>query len=511
MTAKNQRRIVAPRASASRRWLLPRPVAVTLGGRTFAALSFVRTIVALASVATTTLVGALSVGRSDKSVLILLAVAQTLGIFWFALEGAGAIRGWRTATFLLSATWVPLFLVATWAYVISPGLLADVAPSPEPAVATLNLALFAMITAWLVLGGRDTIDRPRTLLVEVDPQQLDQRWLVTWIAVGILGLSMFMTLTGGPLDYLAHLNQSGRRSTGLVYVVWLALALKYGALTRLSHYWATGEGQRRKIVLLVSVVLVLLGLFGQRAFLALMLAQAILLYTLIRKPLSLWFIGPVTVLLIAVITFAVGAIKRYQGYEDSQSTPKPGFVHYLEKRAPHEVLSAYVNNYADGVRLIARGRALVPHDADYEKGRGLERLALQPIPSFIRPQVHVAKPLRPLLESSGGYGYALPIPLAAYVEFGLVGVVLGGVLVGAALVAADRGLGRDHQPLSRLLVLTALAVEIPACLRSSLPRGVSFAALDLLGMWIVARTSLRGRHESAGTDDDGSGPISMSS
>ena len=469
-----------------------------------------RAVFALASVASTIGAAVSVLGHSDRSALIFLACSQTAGVLWLFLEGWSGERQWLSATCVLAAAWIPLFLVATWIYTFSPRILDDVAPSPEPALAILSLSLFATIAAWLGLRGRTAIRQARTQLVEVDPQRLDRRWLVGYLAIGLTGLVAFMTLTGGPIQYITHLSETGSRSSGLTYVIWVALFLKYSGLTLIGHHWASGEVRRRGEMILACAILVLLAIFGQRSFLALTLVQAVLLYSLIKRPPRLRLIFPCAVLITALITFGLGTIKRYQGYRDSGRGPKVGFVNYVENRATKEAIRAYTNNYADGVRLIARARALVPKQVGYENGRGFMRLALQPIPRFLRPQVHVAKPLRPLLESSGGYTYAIPIPLAAYVERGLVGVVLGGVLLGAALVMVDRKLAKDRQRLSALLVLTTLAVEIPFCLRNSLPRGVAFATLEVLGMLIVAGTCLRGSAESELSTQQHSVPASIS-
>jgi hypothetical protein len=451
-----------------------------------------RTLAALASGVSLLGAAAAAISDWDRGAVVFLACAQTFGVLWLFLEGWGKERRWRSATCLVASAWIPLFLVAAWVYTFSPRLLAEVAPSPEPALSVLSLSLFAAIATWLALEGRAAISRGRLSVVDVDPQCLCGRWLLTYIAVGLLGIVAFMMLTGGPVKYVTHLSESGGRSSGLVYVIWMALFLKYSGLTLVGYHWTSGKGRRSLVVGLACSIVLLLSLFGQRAFLALMLVQAVLLYSLVRKPLLLRLIVPCAVLTIVLITFGIGTVKRYQGYRDSVKKPRVTFITYVRTTAAHEFVRAYINNYADGVRLIARARELVPKEAGYEKGRGLVRLALQPIPSFLRPEVHVAKPLRPLLESSGGNTYALPIPLAAYVELGLLGVVLGGVFLAGALVVVDRNLAKDHQTLSGLLVLTAAAVEVPFCLRNSLPRGIAFGGLDLLGMFIVAKTCLRG-------------------
>jgi hypothetical protein len=439
------------------------------------------------------LIGAwFAIHGSGRVALVVLATAQSFGVIWLIVEGWSTERKWVSATCILAAAWIPLFLVSTWVYVIVPRFLTDVAPSPEPALAILNVTLFSLIGAWLAFGGRSAVEQANSPVVLLDPQRLQQTWVLIWVATGVVGLIAFMSLTGGVMTYVTHLDQAGTRSTGLIYVVWLALFLKYVGLTRVAHYWATGDGRGRNIILFSFALVALLALFGQRAFLALMFVQAVLLYALIKRPLSIRVIAPIAIFAVVALTFGIGTIKRYQGYRDATPGRKLGFLEYVDKRASHDFVRAYTDNYADGVRLIARGHVLVPREADYEKGRAFMRLALQPIPSFVRPTVHVATPLGPLLESSGGYGYALPIPLVGYVEFGLIGVALGGAVLGAALVFTDKHLAKDRQQLARLLVLTAVVVELPFCLRSSVPRGVSFAALDLLGMWIVAKTCLRG-------------------
>jgi hypothetical protein len=455
----------------------------------FAAVKLAVPLLSLASAAGAAGLAFITTGSADRFLLVL---AQTFGVVWLFLEGWGTKRHWVSATCVLAGAWIPLFLVSSWVFTLDPPLLAGVASSPEHALVLLNITLFAVIGSWLGVGGREAISRARSRIVHVDSQHFDQTWFAVWLVTGTVGVAAFMFLAGGPSTYLTHLDQAGVRSSGFIYVVWLGLSLKYAGLTKLAHYWASGQGRGRNVLLLCLGIVVLLGLFGQRAFFALVFVQAVLLYALIKRPLSMTLIAPSAVFVLAVITFGIGTVKRYQGYNDTAAHQKLGFIKYVETKAPHEFVRAYVDNYADGVRLVAWANALVPGRARYEKGRGFIRLALQPIPSAVRPEVHVAKPLRPLLESSGGYGYALPIPLVGYVEFGLVGVVLGGALLGLALALTDRGLSRDRQELSRLLVLTALVVEIPFCLRSSVPRGVSFAALDLLGMFVVAKSCLRG-------------------
>lgn len=455
-------------------------------------MTLARSALASMSVAAATGAAALSLLGSGKLVLVALALAQTMGVAWLFIEGWNPARGWASATCVLAAAWAPLFLVASWVYAVDPGLLADVAPSPEPALGIMNLALFAVICGWIAVGGRVVVSRVRTPVVGVDPQRLQRRWVLVWMLTGLLGLGTFLALAGGPIEYVSDIDESGGRSGGLTYVIWIALALKFSALTVLGHHWAGGEGRRGTVLLLVGGVTLLLSVFGQRAFIALMLAQIVLLYALIRRPLPARLLAPVALLLLAAITFGFGTVKRYQSYTSQPGSERLSFVEYVRERAAGEVVQAYVSNYADGVRLAARARTLVPREADYEKGRVLVRLVVQPIPSFIRPEVRVAQPLRPLLEVTGGYSHAVPIPVVGYVEFGLVGVVLGGILVSVALVAVDRRLGRRDLRLSSLLVLVAAAIQIPFCLRTGLPRGVAFAALDLIGMWIVANTCLRG-------------------
>jgi hypothetical protein len=460
---------------------------------------------------TATSAAGLSLAVSNRVALVALAMAQTLGVSWLFVEGWTSARQWASATCVLAAAWTPLFLIASWIYAFDPGLLADVARSPEPALAIMNLALFALIAAWLGFGGRRAMKQVRAPVIAVQSHRLDRRWVVVWVVTGLLGLAAFLVLTGGPVAYLSDIDEAGSRAAGLTYVIWLALALKFCALTVLAHHWASEEGRRRNVLLLVLGAAVLLSLFGQRAFIALMLVQVALLYALIRRPLQVRLVAPLALVLLAAITFGIGTVKRYQNYTSVPSAEKLSFVDYVQTRAAKEVIQAYVGNYADGVRLVARARAVVPQEAGYEKGRGFVRLALQPIPSFVRPNVQVAAPLRPLLESNRGYTHALPIPLVGYVEFGLFGVVLAGGLLGLAVVAVDRQLARDHLSLIRLLLLVAAAVQIPFCLRTGIPRGVAFATLDLLGMWIVARTCLGGsarRAESARTIDQGVAGVS---
>jgi hypothetical protein len=326
--------------------------------------------------------------------------------------------------------------------------------------------------------------------------------VTVWLIIGLFGLATFVVLAGGPVAYLSRLGETGSRASGLIYVIWLALALKYSGLTVLGHYWASGKGRRRNVVLLVVGVTLLLSMFGQRAFIGLMFVQVAMLYTLIRRPIPVRIAAPVALAVVAAITFGIGTVKRYDSYRSQPSVEKLSFIDYVRERAPKEVVRAYVGNYADGVRLIALARTVVPHRANYEKGRGFVRLAFQPIPSFVRPKVRVAEPLRPLLEVNDGYSYALPIPLVSYVEFSFIGVLLGGGVLAFALIAVDRQLAKDRRDLSSLLVLVAIAVQIPFCLRTGMPRGVSFAALDVIGMWIVAHTCLRAPRQHTNTRQD---------
>lgn len=421
-----------------------------------------------------------------------LCVVQVLGIAVLARSGGARERGWRTGAAVIAASWFPLFTVPCLVYAIDPSLLPQ--GSDVRATAIVNLSLFALLLGMSV--GRPHDDKAPGLITADANEPADRR-LIAWFCIGLAALVGLMSANGGPAEFVSNLDRSGAMSAGLIYVVWLALAIRFAPVVRAGANWAQGRPIGRWTLAALIVGTVLIGLTGARAFVAVAGVQILLTYALLRRPVRLRVVAPAMVVLGILLVFAVGIVKRYQGYTHAVD-PGIGFIDYVQERAGPELVESYVNNYVDTVRLIALAEDITPRRAPYEEGRLVLRLLAKPIPRSVRPDVPRNGTIEENFTPSGGYSYAVPLQAALYLAWGPGALVLGFLALGAAIRTLDVWLAAPRtRPLSHVLAAIACVVQVPVLLRSGVPEGLSFLLIEVVGVWAVAASSVTRRSRVA--------------
>jgi len=416
-----------------------------------------------------------------------LCVAQTIGVVWLMRLGTGGSRAWATARFTTAAAWLPLFLVPCWIYTIDPTLLKTTSTLDQP-IAITTLSLFAMIAGSLTL--RATVpSRQSSSTLSTDHLEVSVRSIVLWFVFGLLCLALLMAVNGGPVAYVTNLDKSAQLNRGLLYLIWAILFLRFAPLAALATRWGSGRAAGPFLIATFVAGSSVMLVTGARAYLAVAAAQLLLLFVLLRRPIPLRRVVPIALVSGFLIIFGIGAVKRFQSYQLTHPRTSVTLPTYLVEIAPREMVDAYVNNYVDGVSLIGTVRRIVPAHANYEYGKAVLRLFAKIVPRPLRPAVTTAPAIKRELEPSSAYVYAIPLQATAYLQFGLPGVVMVFLLVGALVATIDRRLQRQEQiSVQAVLVLVTLAVQIPILLRSGVPAGAVFLLLDVIGVWIAAVT-----------------------
>ncbi len=425
---------------------------------------------------------------AERPTMFALVVSQTLSVIWLGRLTWSRTRQWATVGMIVAAAWTLTFLASSWIYAISPGLL-DVG-RPTQAMAIVELSLLCLIGG-LALSPRSPPE-PGPAYVRVVPPNLRRGALAIWCLAGLLALAIFFHSSGGVVYYLKNLDREGSLSRGKTYFEILALALLFAAQAVVCARWASGRGLSTRHRVALALAIGLVALLGARTLIAIALVELGLFYALVRQRPALRHLAPGLLVTIVVVIFGFGAVKRYSNYQSLHPGVHTTFGHYLRTAAVHELATAYANNYADGVRLIALGRVTVPAYAEPEYGKELLRLLLQPIPYSWRPNVSTAPAIKAAFYPSPSYSYAQPLQLVSYLQFSLPGVVLAFFLVGGVVAELDRQLAQRRAfRCSTLLALLALAVDVPVCLRAASGPAVAFSGLALLLLWVVVRTSER--------------------
>lgn len=433
-----------------------------------------------ATAATTALLSA------ERPTIFALVVCQTLSVLWLGRLTWSQTRQWATVGTLVAAAWTLTFLASSWIYSISPGLL-DVA-RPTQALAIVELSLLCLIGG-LALSPRSPV-KPGPAFVRVLPTTLRPRILALWCLLGLLALAVFFHSSGGVVHYLKNLNREGGLSRGKTYFEVLALALLFAAQLVVCVRWSLGERLKAPHVAAVILGLALVALLGARLFIAIALVELALFYALVRRRPELRHMVPALLITAILVIFGLGTIKRYSNYQSAHPEIHTTFGHYLRTAAGDELTTAYANNYADGVRLIALARITVPAYAPPEFGKEFLRLLLQPIPYPWRPSVATAPAIQAAFYPSTTTAYAQPLQVVSYLQFGVPGVVLAFFLVGAGIAELDRALAKRRLfRVSTLLALLAMSVDVAVSLRDALGPADAVTALALLLLWLVARTS----------------------
>lgn len=417
-----------------------------------------------------------------------LAVVQVFGVVWLVTLGWHQSRQWATATVITAAAWLVMFTIPSWIYAVDRELYGVASPLSET-LALVNVGLFALIAGVVLArrGGTEPRNGPRKVVLV--PERLANRRLAMWFVLGVLSLAVLFVANGGPVNYLSNLDETERMNSGLTYVIWGILAMKFVALIVIAERWAAGR--RPGVLLAIAAAGICLVLFAVgRAFITIALCQLLLVFVLLRRSLPAWQVACAAALAGLVLVFGLGAVKRYHGYQDSTGRENVSFVDYAADVAIPESVRVYATNYADGVRLVGLARDIVPGEAGHEFGRAFLRLAVHPVPSPLRPEVGHDPALDRLYEPQSGFSYAIPMHAMAYVQFGWAGVVAIFAALGVLLHLVDRRLeARGALRLSDFLALVTLAFYVPFMLRASVPGGVVFALLEVVGIWVVAHSS----------------------
>lgn len=423
---------------------------------------------------------------AERPTMFALVVCQTLSVVWLGRLTWSRTRQWATVGMLVAAAWTLTFLASSWIYAVSPSLLN--VGLPTQALAIVELSLLCLIGG-LALSPRSAPE-PGPAYVQLLPTTLRPRILALWCLLGLLALAVFFHSSGGVVHYLKNLSNEGGLSRGKAYFEILALALLFAAQVVVCVRWSSGERLDAPQVAAAILGLALVALLGARLFIAIALVELALFYALVRRRPPLRYLVPTLLITAVLVIFGLGAIKRYSNYQDAHPGVHTTFGHYLRTAAVHELTTAYANNYADGVRLIALGRVTVPAYAEPEFGKEFLRLLLQPIPYQWRPNVSTARAITAAFYPSPSYAYSQPLQLVSYLQFSIPGLVLAFFLVGGVIAELDWQLAQRRVfRLSTLLFLLALAVNVPTFLRSASGQADAFAALALLVLWLVSRTS----------------------
>lgn len=423
---------------------------------------------------------------SGGTAALLFAAAQTAvlaALFARAIRGR---RGWRSAELVATAAWVVLFTVPCWLYALDPQLLDR--GSASRAALIVNVALYGY---WLGLVLRRSGGPPVEGPVAVIPMQPRQRVLVVWWLVGLAALTALLVRHGDPLDYLKHLDRSAALNLGAFYLVALALFMRYAALAWAAARWSRGEAMDPLAIALAVAGTALIALTGGRLFVAVALADFLLLYVLLRRPIPLRRIAPFVAAIGILIVFGAGTVKRWQGYNTAHPDAQVSLGHYATERAPSELAHAYANNYVDSVRLLALAELLVPRSADWERGRALQEMAVKPLPRAIRPDIGRQKVLAAAFNPTDEYAYAMPLVATAFLAGGILVVLLVSLACGGLVGALDRRLASDTLSAGGAVILVVAVVGFPSLMRAGVPDGVVLLLIDVIGTWIVVRTGLR--------------------
>ena len=413
----------------------------------------------------------------------LLATAILAAVVWLGLEA------WTVRRSLASAGLIITVALALLVALPAALLAADPSLSPDAAPVSRGLELLAL-GVFSLLGGcvaalqwRRQGVPPRASRTPGPPGPLSRRRRVVFVLIPAVGALVFLAAVGGPSRYFANLDDTGELTKGLTYLIWLMLAGKYLALAVTARRWQAGLAATRWQVISLVAALLLVAAIGARLLLVVAILQVALTWLLLHRPQRLpWRRLLALVLLLGVVFVGLGELRRWQDLDSPRSFPA-----YLADEGLPNLSSTYVNQYADAVRLASLVRGVVPGRADYEYGREIAPVILQPIPGAIRPRLEAQPALRETF-TSGTNGNALPLPVVGYIQFGLLGVIAFCAALGVLVGSIDRLLARKRD-LTYLLPLVAGCVGVAVIFRGSLSNAIAFTLMDVIGLYLAARFS----------------------
>lgn len=410
----------------------------------------------------------------------LLATMICVAVVWFALE-IRARPGRSPAAWILAAALAALVALPALLLAADPGSLVDPGAPLSDALLLHTVGVLALIAGWAMAAGRGggSADAAATPVAQPGPSRIR---IAVAIAVPVVSLIAFMAAVGGPTEYFGNLDRTGELTAGLTYLIWGVLGAKYAALALAARRWAAGLPAGLPVLAALVLALLAIAVVGARLLVMVAVLQICVAW-LVTHPSARTPARPaLAVVAVLGLTFVgLGELRRWQGLETGRSFP----TYFVEQGIPNFRLT-YVNQYADAVRLASLARDVVPGQTSYEYGREFLRIALQPIPGPIRPQVERAEPLRAAFTGDEGNANALTLPVVGYLQFGLIGVLAFAATVGAAAGWIDARLRRRATP-PLLLALCAAAVCLAMIFRGSLVNAVAFMGMDVIGFYVAAR------------------------
>jgi hypothetical protein len=420
------------------------------------------------------------------------AAAILASAVWLLADGWRQARRYVSARLLLGAGLLVLVAVPAWLLTLDPSLWNG---SPRPRLGS-GLAIWAIGAAGLAYGAKlghsaRLPGRQESRAHEI-PQavvrQRDPRGRVAWVAVWAVAFGSFVAFlaaVGGPLHYLAHLDDTGTLTGGLTYLVWGLSFGRYAAFAMLGEAWACGRTSSRRELAVLATGMLLVAIVGSRLLLLAALVQLALLWLYFRPVMPRPRVTLLAALVAAlVVVFGLGGLRRYQSLHATGSFPA-----FLANNEVPELPRVWVNQYADSVRLAVIAHQVVPAHAGFEYGKELLRVVLQPLPSGVRPHVAEAPALVSAFTSPSG-GNALPLPVIGYIQFGFVGAFIFPLLLGAAAGALDRA-WRRLRDVGAVLAAIAASTGVLIVLRGSLPQALAIALIDVLGLFAAHRLLYR--------------------
>lgn len=460
-------------------------------------VSFSSWIVSASSVCVVTIAAAtlMITGASSTPARVCAALAQ-LGLLALFLRRSVAITGsWFSAGPIVALAWFVLFTLPSIAYAADPSLIQLSGDQNGIVVDTLELVdigLAATIIGWEIgCGDRSRPNAQRRASLELRPSEVRVRQCVATAVIGFAALAFLIEHGGGLTAYLSHVDKTAGTNAGLTYIFGVAMFLKFAAGMPLVSAWSQARPAGWRALTIFVVVVVALGfVLGSRGTIVIGFLEWLILRSLLWKTPNMRMLLPALIVGSIVIVFVLGAFKRFESYRTAHPGTRMTLTHYLVAKAPGQVVTAYVDNYVDTVRLMGMARQLVPSQAGYEPGYQLLNTVLHPIPSFFRPKIGENPTIKAAFQPGGGYAYAVPLIAGAYLGFGAAGLVVVSLVLGWFTGWIDRRLTGDQCSAVAALVIVCSMVGITLVMRSGIPNGLAFAVIDVVGGAVVAAASI---------------------
>ena len=288
-------------------------------------------------------------------------------------------------------------------------------------------------------------------------------WGILLTTVGIIAFLVVMAKVGGIFYFFTHLQYRVSLTRNLDTLTWLMSGLNYGPLLLVYSL----KGSRKQLSIPLIILLMMCGFMnglGGRKDLIMMLVQALFIYHFSVAPIVIRdYIKPkyIITLVIALAFFIVFAELRTEGaVEEFLTNP---FV--------------FFSNSNKGLLGMVRSESYLPYyvaimgyfaNHSLWKGASFRGLLTAPIPSSLysnKPPVddgmylysisrgHEVVPVLPTRELDGS-SFPLETFGSMYANFGVIGVIIGMIILGAIIGYCFRKMKRKEYALIYILIYT---------------------------------------------------------